>query len=92
LPLETAQALERVLDRVDGFLKDDLLRDLLECLAGEPATVPRNRTSPVRPPSAIATACFLLATSKATKTSLCFPMLRPPCMRLGSVRPSNPCS
>jgi hypothetical protein len=92
LPLETAQALERVLDRVDGFLKDDLLRDLLECLAGEPATVPRNRTSPVRPPSAIATACFLLATSKATKTSLCFPMLRPPCMRLRSVRPSNPCS
>jgi hypothetical protein len=42
------------------------------------------------PPSAIATACFFLATSKATKTSLCFPMVRPPCMRLRSVRPSNP--
>jgi hypothetical protein len=28
---------------------------------------------PLRPPSAIATACFFLATSKATKTSLCFP-------------------
>ena len=33
---------------------------------------------------------FFLATSKATKTSLCFPMVRSPCMRLGSVRPSNP--
>ena len=31
------------------------------------STSPRNRTSPVRPPSAIATACFFLATSKATK-------------------------
>ena len=39
---------------------------------------------------AIATACFFLATSKATKTSLYFPMIRPPCIRLGSVRPSNP--
>src|SRR6516225_3619045 len=47
-------------------------------------------TSPCRPPSAIATACFFLATSKATKTSLCFPMVRPPCMRLGSANPSNP--
>ena len=37
-----------------------------------------------------AIACFFLATSKATKASLCFPMVRPPCMRLGSVRPSNP--
>jgi hypothetical protein len=27
---------------------------------------------PLRPPSAIATACFFLARSKATKTSLCF--------------------
>ena len=44
----------------------------------------------VRPPSAIATACFFLATSKATKTSLYFPMVRPPCMRLGSACPSNP--
>jgi hypothetical protein len=42
------------------------------------------------PPSAIASACFFLATSKATRTSLCFPMVRPPGMRLGSVRPSNP--
>jgi hypothetical protein len=31
-----------------------------------------------------------LATSKATKTLLCFPMVRPPCMRLGSACPSNP--
>ena len=54
------------------------------------STSPRNRTSPVRPPSAIATACFFLATSKATKASLCFPMVRPQCMRLGSVCPSNP--
>jgi hypothetical protein len=29
-------------------------------------------------PSAIATACFFLATSKATKASLYFPMVRPP--------------
>jgi len=43
-----------------------------------------------RPPSAIATACFFLATSKATKTSLCFSMVRPPYMRLGSACPSNP--
>ena len=54
------------------------------------STSPRNRTSPVRPPSATAIACLFLATSKATKASLCFPMVRPPCMRLGSVRPSNP--
>jgi hypothetical protein len=31
------------------------------------STSPRNRTSPLWPPSAIATACFFLATSKATK-------------------------
>jgi hypothetical protein len=43
-----------------------------------------------RPPSAIATACFVLTTSKAIKTSLCFPMVRPPCIRLGSACPSNP--
>ena len=36
------------------------------------ATSPTNRTSPVRHPSAIATACFFLAISKATKTSLYF--------------------
>ena len=48
------------------------------------STSPTNRTSPVRPPSAIATACFVLATSKATNTSLYSPMVRPPCMRLGS--------
>ena len=59
-------------------------------LEGLFSTSPRNRTSPCRPPSAIATACFFLATSKETKASLCFPMVRPPCMRLGSVRPSNP--
>ena len=35
--LEATQALERVLDRVDGFLKDDLLRGMLELLAGKPA-------------------------------------------------------
>ena len=38
---------------------------------------------PSAPPSAIATTCFFLATSKGTKTSLSFPMVRPPCMRLG---------
>ena len=43
----------------------------------------------VRPPSAIAIACFDLATSKATKASLYLPLVRPR-MRLGSVRPSNP--
>ncbi len=54
------------------------------------STSPRNRTSPLRPPSATATACFFLATSKATKTSLYFPMVRPPCMRLARPAPSNP--
>jgi hypothetical protein len=37
LLLEPTQALERVLDRVDGFLKDDLLRGMFELLAGKPA-------------------------------------------------------
>jgi hypothetical protein len=37
------------------------------------STSPRNQTSPRRPPSAIATACFFLATSKAKKASLYFP-------------------
>ena len=37
LLLEAAQALERILDRVDRFLKDDLLRGMLELLTGEPA-------------------------------------------------------
>ena len=54
------------------------------------STSPRNRTSPLRPPSATAMACFFLATSKATKTSLCFPMVRPQCMRLGSGLPKQP--
>src|SRR5215218_8717796 len=39
---------------------------------------PRNRTSPVRPHLAIATACFILATSNATKAPLYSPMARPP--------------
>jgi hypothetical protein len=54
------------------------------------STSPRNRTSPVRPPSAIATACFFFATSNATKDSSYCPMVRPPRMRLGSACPSNP--
>ncbi len=37
--LETAQAPERVLDRVDAFLKDDLLRRVLELLIGQPTAV-----------------------------------------------------
>jgi hypothetical protein len=42
------------------------------------STSPRNRTSPARPASAIATACYFSATSKATKD---FAMLShgPPC-------------
>jgi hypothetical protein len=35
--LEAAQALKSVFDRVDGFLKDDLLRGVLEPLMGQPA-------------------------------------------------------
>ncbi|CDX14858.1 hypothetical protein MPLB_1490062 [Mesorhizobium sp. ORS 3324] len=58
--------------------------------AGLFSTSPTNRTSPVRPPSAIATACFFLATSNATNTSLYSPMARPPCVRIGSAHPSNP--
>ena len=37
LLLEPAQALKRVFDRVDPFLKDDLLRGMFELLAGQPA-------------------------------------------------------
>ena len=58
--------------------------------AGLFSTSPRNRTSPLRSPSATATACFNFATSKATKASLYCPMARPPCVRLGSALPSNP--
>ena len=35
--LEAAQSLERIFDRVDAFLKDDLLRGMLELLIGQPA-------------------------------------------------------
>jgi hypothetical protein len=44
----------------------------------------------LRSHAATATACFLFATSKATKASLYSPMARSPCVRLGSVCPSNP--
>jgi hypothetical protein len=37
LLLEAAQALKGVVDRVDSLLKDDLLRRVLELLAGKPA-------------------------------------------------------
>jgi hypothetical protein len=37
LLLEAALPLERIFDRVDPFLKDDLLRGMFELLAGEPA-------------------------------------------------------
>ena len=62
-----AELLDRPLDR----------RRLVLDLAEE--TGPRR----VRPPSAIATACFSFATSNATKASI-LPMARPPCVRLGS--------
>jgi hypothetical protein len=35
--LEAAQALERIFDRVNALLKDDLLRGMLELLIGQPA-------------------------------------------------------
>ena len=35
--LEAAHSLERILNRVDAFLKDDLLRCMLELLIGQPA-------------------------------------------------------
>ena len=34
--LEATQALNRIFDRVDPFLKDDLLRGMFELLAGKP--------------------------------------------------------
>jgi hypothetical protein len=37
LLLDATQALKCVFDRVDPFLKDDLLRNMIELLAGEPA-------------------------------------------------------
>ena len=39
--LETAQALQKIFDRIDPFLKDDLLRGMLKLLAGEPAPMRR---------------------------------------------------
>jgi hypothetical protein len=39
LLLEATQSLKRVFDRIDPFLKDNLLRDVFELLAGEPASV-----------------------------------------------------
>jgi hypothetical protein len=45
LLLEEAQALNGVFDRVDAFLKDHLLRCMLEILAGEPAPM-RQRPMP----------------------------------------------
>jgi hypothetical protein len=48
------------------------------------------RTSPSRPPSAMATACFFFAVSIPTNASLYSFMVRRPCMRLGSVCPGNP--
>src|SRR5690242_3318486 len=59
-------------------------------VAGLFSISPTNRISPRRPPSAIATACFFFATSNATNNSLYSPMVRPPCVRLCSVCPSNP--
>src|ERR1700731_323822 len=66
------------------------LRISRSTVPGELDISPRKRTSPPRPPSAIATACFIFDTSNATKASLYSPMVRPPCMRLGSASPSNP--
>ncbi len=43
--LETAQALQKIFDRVNGFLKDDLLRGMVELLIGEPAPM-RQRPVP----------------------------------------------
>jgi hypothetical protein len=37
--LETTLSLKSIVDRVDPFLKDDLLRGMLELLAGKPASV-----------------------------------------------------
>jgi hypothetical protein len=37
LLLQMAQALDSIFDRVDHLLKDDLLCDMLECLAAQPA-------------------------------------------------------
>ena len=39
LLLKAAQALERILDRINTFLKDDLLRSVLELLIGQPTGV-----------------------------------------------------
>ena len=46
--LEPAQSLNRILDRVEGFLKDDLLRGMLKLLAGQPAPM---RQRPVAGPA-----------------------------------------
>jgi len=41
--LEATQALNRIFDRVDPFLKDDLLRGMFELLAGKPTPSPCER-------------------------------------------------
>src|SRR6516164_11186695 len=51
---------------------------------------PRNRTSPARPASAIATALRNFDVSKATKASIILAMTHPPCLRLCPAYPGNP--
>jgi hypothetical protein len=45
LLLDATQALKRIFDRVDGFLKDNLLRGMVELLTGEPTPM-RQRPMP----------------------------------------------
>jgi len=85
LLLDATQALHRIFDRVDSFLKDDLLRAMLEFLAGEPAPMRQRPMAAAAVNSAVpqqegnqllAFAAKIVpprGTSKATKTSLYFP-------------------
>jgi hypothetical protein len=46
------QSLRGILDRINGFLEDDLLRRMLECLLGKPTSM---RQRPMAAPSVDAT-------------------------------------
>ena len=58
--------------------------------AGEFAISPRNRTSPVAAAIGYRYRVLRLRYVKRDKSFAILPMVRPPCMRLGSASPSNP--
>src|SRR3974390_31105 len=62
----------------------------LPIAAGVLSISPTKRTSPLRPPSAIATELRSFEVSRPTKASLRSLMTHPPCLRLCPANPGNP--